>query len=476
MKTRIESILSRPDVQSWVEALGWGLLVLWFVLSAAIKIGLYRNGVAVGDIFLHANAMANSHFPGKLLYTAAYQVERGITSLLQDHFQPTSLLLIPLFHLFGTPIFLILIQALGPLFLVGALWVTGRRFGASRRLILAVALFTLYNAMFLKAVVDGPGGYRHDAQFLVYLPLFLASFLARRWLPTILFLFLYMGIKEDAAFYPIAFGVAVLLFGLPVAHDRRLTLTVVALATAYFILSVFYIPAWIHSPNIYVHSGMSKIGTGLIYEAVHGFIKSNWYNFYLYFIYVILCLPFFLAGALDVAVLSIMSRPASLYYDFSIVIFFAFGMLLVLTTLNRATGRVARIRRLLWIAFGIQLVVAVPVGLAAFHHTWRKSMEAAVTVPAADTEAAWKMVDKACTVSPADALLQRFYRLPYWVRPRAAEHARTVVMVDPELYPPQALWRDHIHGFVAANRARLRLVGRAGPVSVWLDPKAPCLP
>jgi hypothetical protein len=196
----------------------------------------------------------------------------------------------------------------------------------------------------------------------------------------------------------------------------------------------------------------------------------------LYFFYVALCLPFFLAGGLDVGVLSIMSRPATLYYNFSIVIFFAFGLLLVMMTLNQAGGRLAKFRRPLWIAFGLQLVVAVPVGLSEFHHVWRQSLEAAVTVPAADVRAAWTMVDKACTVSPADVLLQRFYRLPYWIRPQAVAKAHMVVMVDPHLYPPQGLWRDRIHGFVAANRAHLRLVGRAGPVSVWLDPQVPCLP
>lgn len=464
----------------WPRLLLWGLLALWFALIVGIKLDLYGHRVAVGDVFLHANAILNTHLPDQILFTATYQTERGITSLLQDHVEPTSLLLVPLYRIFDTPLFLILIQSLGAVGLVAGLIVVGRHFGAPRGLALAVAVLALYNPLFLKAVIDGPGGYRHDAQFLWYLPGFLACFLLRRPWAMMAFLLLFLGIKQSAAFYGIAFGLMVAARGLPFGSYRRLAAVTAVVSILYFALSVFVIPEMIGSPNTYVNYGSTFLNNGIFRNTIGGFFDEKWHNLYEYFYLSALQPPFFLAGLIDVSVYSLMQRPATLYYNFNVVTFFAFGALLSLmpgtatAPLPPVMPRWQRWQQRLRVLFMVQTGLAVPTGLWEMHHVWTSSLAASVTVPQRDAEAAWSLVDPQCGVAPADALLDRFHHLPFWLQPQWADRARYVVAIDAGALSEEARRRDSLHRFVAENRSHLKLLGRSGAVSVWLDPAVAC--
>ena len=68
------------------KALGPALLVLWLAIMLAIKVAFYQRGIVIGDLFLYANALVNTRLPDQLLYVADYQLGRGATSLVLDHF------------------------------------------------------------------------------------------------------------------------------------------------------------------------------------------------------------------------------------------------------------------------------------------------------------------------------------------------------------------------------------------------------
>ncbi len=459
-----------------IAILGWLLVASWFAVTVVSKIAFYRAGVSVNDIFLFANAFANTHFPDKLLYTATYDYWRGIHSLLWDHNVLTSLLLVPFYKLFDSPLFLIVLQALAPAGLVLGLVIVARRLGGDSLPGLAVALLTLFNPTFTNSVLDPVGGFRLDAQFLLYFPAFITCFLLRRPVATMVFLLLFLGIKENAAFYGMAFGALVTTLGIPLGSYRRLGLAVLLLSAAYFVLAVFFIPRWAGVPNLYVHWGVSHIGRGMLAGAADGFFRQKWYEFYLYFIYAIGSLPFYLATLPDVGMYSVLERSSSVYYDFTCIVMLSFGTLAALLRLHAAgeSGFAGLARRLFKVAIAAQLAIAIPWTGWQFVHDWHKSMLAAVHVPAADKEAAWNMVDLNCGVCPHDAILDRFYKLPYWLRTDLPQVARYLVTIDPASLSAVALERDPLTPFLAANRDRLRLVGRAGPLTVWLNPSVPC--
>ena len=472
------------------KALGPALLVLWLAIMLAIKVAFYQRGIVIGDLFLYANALVNTRLPDQLLYVADYQLGRGATSLVLDHFEPSSVLLIPFFRLFETPLCLVVLQALVPAVLVGAIVVLARRLTGAARLGWAVAVFTLYNPAFIDAVIDSVYGFHHDAQYLIYAPLFLVCFLLRRFALAVVFLILFLGVKEDAAFFGMAFDATLALFDLPwggtLSGFRLPGLIVATVSALYFVGTVLVLPHLIASPNIYANAGVTELHQGLakiITTVWHNFFSLKWDNLWLYFFYAFGSPAFVLAGLPDIAMFSIMTRKANLYFNFTIVTFLAFGVLLTLIRLRNAPiGTLAnRWRRPVAAAFALQLILCVPLGLWQLHDVWVKGNTGrwgppSQPVSAADTEAAWRMVDLSCSVTVSNNLLHRFYRAPYWFQSHSIGAARFVVVTDRTLLKLPARQRDWISKFFATQVDQLDLVGRSGPVTVWRNRNAPCLP
>jgi len=483
------------------NAAGPALVVLWLAIVLAIKVAFYHRGIVISDLFLYANALVNTHLPDRLLYIADYQLERGATTLVLDHFELSSVLLIPFFRLFETPLCLVVLQALVPAVLVGAIVVLARRLTGAARLGWAVAVFTLYNPMFIDAVIDSVYGFHHDAQYLIYAPLFLACFLLRRFAWAMLFLILFLGVKEDAAFFGMAFGATLALFDLPwggtLSGFRLPGLIVAAVSALYFVGTVLVLPHLIASPNIYAGAGFAELHQGpahILATTWHNFFARKWYQLWLYFFYAFGSPAFVLAGLPDIAMFSIMTQKAhlyfnftakaNLYYNFAIVTFLAFGVLLTLIRLRNApAGTPAnRWRRLVAAAFALQLILCVPFGLWQMHRIWAHRIISSQPVSAVDAEAAWRMVDLSCSVTVSNGLLHRFYRAPYWFQWYHIGAARFIVATDRSLLnmaarAARAADNDYFVSFwVAMQAGQLDLIGRSGPVTVWRDRNAPCLP
>jgi len=471
------------------NAAGPALIVLWLAIVLAIKVAFYHRGIVIEDLFLYANALVNTHLPDQLLYIADYQLERGATTLMLDHFEPSSVLLIPFFRLFETPLCLVVLQALVPAVLVGAIVVLARHLTGGTRLGWAVAVFTLYNPLFIDAAIDSVYGFHHDAQYLIYAPLFIACFLLRRFAWAMLFLILFLGVKEDAAFFGMAFGATLALFDLPwggtLSGFRLPGLIVAAVSALYFVGAVLVLPHLIASPNIYADAGFSELHQGptqILATIGHNFFARKWYNL-VYFFYAFGSPAFVLAGLPDIVMFSMMHKghldfnftaKANLYYNFTIVTFLAFGVLLTLIRLRNAQAN--HWRRLVAAAFALQLILCVPFGLWQMHQIWARRIISSQPVSAADAEAAWRMVDLSCSVTVSNGLLHRFFGAPYWFQSYHIGVARFIVATDSSLLNQPRGSQDRIPAFVAARAGQLDLIGRSGPVTVWRDRNAPCLP
>jgi len=343
---------------------------------------------------------------------------------------------------------------------------------------------------FIDAVIDSVYGFHHDAQYLIYAPLFLVCFLLRRFALAVVFLILFLGVKEDAAFFGMAFDATLALFDLPwggtLSGFRLPGLIVATVSALYFVGTVLVLPHLIASPNIYANAGVTELHQGLakiITTVWHNFFSLKWDNLWLYFFYAFGSPAFVLAGLPDIAMFSIMTRKANLYFNFTIVTFLAFGVLLTLIRLRNAPiGTLAnRWRRPVAAAFALQLILCVPLGLWQLHDVWVKGNTGrwgppSQPVSAADAEAAWRMVDLSCSVTVSNNLLHRFYRAPYWFQSHSIGAARFVVVTDRTLLKLPARQRDWISKFFATQVDQLDLVGRSGPVTVWRNRNAPCLP
>jgi uncharacterized membrane protein len=454
------------------------LIAAWLAAITAVKIYSYDVGMVTSDVFLYANALVNTRLPSHILYVADYQLRSGIKSLVFDHFEPSTLLLVPLFRIFESPICLVVFEALAPLVLVLCLVVLAVRLTGQAWPGWAVGILTLFNPSFLDAVIDGPGRFHHDSLFMIFGPLFLTCFVLRRWVWASVFLLLFLGIKEDAAFFAAAFGIAVVFFGLPSAAHRRAGLAVGAVSVAYFLLTVVIAPMLDHTPNIYAAQGLASLDhSEVVASALTNFVKFGWHKLALYF-YLALGSPIFVVAVLpDIAMYSVMRRLVDLWYVFCIVPFLAFGVLMSVHKLCAAVAAPnwQRARGVLLGAFALQLIVCVPVGSWTLIHTWRKVHVESSPVPSADIEAAWRAVDLDCSVVAANNLLGRFYRLPYYIQSYHVGSARYLVSTDRALLKPNAT-PDGVIGFVEAHRTVLDRVARFGPVTVWRNPEVPCLP
>jgi hypothetical protein len=465
-----------------IPAVGAILVALWLAIVVLMKVAFYRRGIVIGDLYLYANALVNTHLPNQILYIADYQLEHGTMTLVLDHFEPSSVLLIPFFQLFETPLCLVMLQGLVPAVLAGAIVFLAWRLAGATWLGWAVAVFTLYNPAFIDAVIDT---LHHDAQYLVYTPLFLSCFLMRRFAWATLFFILFLGIKEDAAFFGMAFGTTLALFDLPWGGPRRgfrlPGLTLAAASALYFLSTVVVLPHVIASPNIYAHAGFATLSKGLghiIRTTWHNFFALKWHNLWLYFFYAFGSPAFVLAGLPDIAMFSIMSRNANLYFDFTIVTFLTFGVLLTLMRLRSDPPGMPTKgwRRAVKLAFILQLILCVPMGLWELNHLWVKGNRWRVpSVSTADAETAWHMVDLSCTVAVLDSLLQAFYRAPFLLLPRHIGAARYVVVTDRDLLALSAAG-DWVPTFFATQASQLDLIGHSGPVTVWRNHNANCLP
>ena len=447
---------------------------LWLLAMLVLRLYLLRRHIVIADLYLWANALANTDWREKFLYVAEYADSRGAYSLLQDHFEPSSVLLTLFSFCRDIPLALVLFQSLAPLTLVICLTRTSQRLGAGPGPGLAMAVAALFNPVFIDAVADGVYGFHHDAQFLLYTPLFLMFFLLRRPGPMALFLGLFLGVKQDAAFFAIIFGAMAALFGRPAAAYRKQGAVVAAVSLAYCLLAVFVLPKWIHADNKYAEEAigtMDPTSWRFLLSVLHNFFRLKWHNLLLYNFPSFLSPEFLLPALPDMALFSILPRQSNLYYDYNMVMFLAFGGLLSL--LRPAAGW----RRWLPAAVLLQAVLFVPVGLREIVHLSSKIGATApltAELPVDALDAAWNATDLGCTVGVSHYLNRRFYRLPYWIYDIHLDDARTIVSIDPAWMTASGRQDDLVLHYVEEHAAELRQIGRFGPLILWRNPQAAC--
>jgi hypothetical protein len=452
----------------------FAVIALWLAAVLLLRLFLLRRHIVVADLYLWANALANTDWRGKFLYVAEYADARGAYSLLQDHFEPSSILLALFSFCSDIPLALTLFQSLAPVSLVLCLARTSRQLSGRAAPGLVAAVSALFNPTFIDALTDGVYGFHHDAQFLVYTPCFLMFFLLRRPGPMAVFLGLFLGVKQDAAFYALALGMAAALLGRPGEGYRRQGALVAAVSLVYCLLAVFVLPNWIHSDNKYAEEALTTLDPGswnFVTSTVRNFFRLKWHNILLANVPAFLSPELLLPVLPDMALFSILPRQSNLYYDYNMVIFLSFGGLM--TLIRPMMGW----RRWLPVLALAQAVFFVPAGLREIVHLSHKIGDTAplrAELPADALDAAWNATDLTCTVGVSHYLNGRFYRLPYWIYDIHLDDARTIVTIDPAWMTAYGRSNDLVLDYVQKHAAELEPLGHFGPLILWRNPRAAC--
>ncbi len=93
--------------------------MVFFILAQTLFIwstryNLYIKSLLTSDIAIDCNMLWNTNFTDQILYTDIFYFRYGFKTFLNEHFHLTFLLLVPIYHLFPSPLTLIVIQTLMP--------------------------------------------------------------------------------------------------------------------------------------------------------------------------------------------------------------------------------------------------------------------------------------------------------------------------------------------------------------------------
>ena len=476
MVTRWSHLLTRVDGQitahyaAYVTALAL-LTVAWFACIATMKVHLYVLGVASNDLFLYANALSNTNFSDRWLFNADFYHSHAMHSLLGDHFQPSTLLLKPLFELLGGAVFLVLFQGVVAINLVTCVHLGLRDLGA-RTASIFLPLLALINPQVNAAVLDGIYGFHHDSQYLLYGPWMLLFFLRQRYTYFYCVLPLFLGVKENAAFYGLAFGlVGALCF--ESKTERKHALITAGLAVLYFLFAMDIYPHWAGVKNRHAATGLALLQQLDVHALIDVFLHK-WLALFREFNLAVLSPPLLLAPTIDLFTLVTFGKASNRYYIFPIVTFLSMAMIPAYAKLRQLPDR-ARYWRMLWqLALLCQILVSAVTTPYELSRAYGRLVKTALKYQARDARTALAAVDPGCTVFVARALLKTFYRLPYLYIAADARDARYVVVLEKNATQPV---RSDARNFIAASDAlSFELLQHIGNLNVYRNPSAACRP
>ncbi len=213
---------------------------LFFIRYQALKTGIMH-----GDIATYLNYLWNTNFWDQFLYSDQLYLTYGYPTYLVDHFAPTLMLFVPLYHLFPSPIFLIALSSMAPAVSVFFVYKISREVLHSAWFAILIAISYLLHPITLIATYDLGHGFHHDSLIPPFLFATVYFFLRYRHTqersPLILYVcfFLLLGVKENL---PVIGSVACLLLVLFDKNSRKLGIAGFALCLVFFSVGIIWLP------------------------------------------------------------------------------------------------------------------------------------------------------------------------------------------------------------------------------------------
>ena len=441
--------------------LAWGAYMIYF------KFRLHYYGLATDDLFNYLNALHNTNFWDKWLFTARYEGLRRLPSLLFNHWQPTFLILYPVAKLAGAE-GLLVVQALAPLWAAVFLLKICEHIGLAPFERLFVIVICLFHPNLMAAIMDSMYGF-HGTTLLLYFgaPMAWAAITGRWKTAVVLFVF-FLNVRENAALYVAGAAVGALIFGNAYfGEGRRRMVIAVSLAVIVFVGGLIIAPMLagvVHEHAAHAKSVITD-PERMLYHLRR--MDSDWHNLYLWM------WPGFAAlGTLftifpESVVLILAEKKASHWY----------GMVLVFAGSIAVAYGLPRVRqfaqhkgwgRYLSIILVLHMIAIMIGGPKEVRDQTRKLVtRIGVHIPAAQLALARNTIDDRCRTAVEFQAMKGFGDLPYLQYPRQAHQSRHLVTI-PKL-------RSGMNNFVQKNRDGLNLLYEDDILKVFENPKVPCV-
>lgn len=440
--------------------LGWGSHMIF------MKLHLYYSGLATDDLFNYVNALLNTNFYDKWLFSARYELLRGLPSLLFNHWQPTLLVLWPVAKVAGAE-GLLVVQALAPLWAAVFLVKICEHLKLTAFDRLFVVVICLFHPNLMAAVMDSMYGF-HGTCLLLYFggPLAWAAITGRYRLAFVLLLF-FLNIRENAALYVLGAAVGWLVLSNPYFTNRRHLTIAAALAAATFVGGLIVAP-WLagvvhehaaHAESVLTHPQRMA-------QALRQ-MDSDWHNLFLW-LWPALAAPGTLLTIVPESVILILAdKKASHWYGMTLVfagaIAVAYGLPRVRAFADaRGWGRALMV--LMCLHMGA-IAVAGPKEVRGQTH--KLVSRIGFEIPSESLAKARAAVDTRCRITVEFQAMRGFEDLAYLQYPRQAAQSKYIVTI-PSMESNLTKW-------VNVTKDGLKLLYEDSHVAVFENPKVPCV-
>jgi hypothetical protein len=483
LRGRTRGSFNRPEkLFSYIDSpenVGAYVRIVLTVLAASatllfwLKWQSFQSGYYRSDMFLFSNALHNTDFASNWLRVEEYAMVRGFYSLLQDHFQPTTLLLVPLVKLFGGAGLMaisIVFFASPPLLVLR--WQV--QTSAPAWSVLLLPLMWISSGRVFKEFADFVYGFHNDLQYPFYASFALYFSMRRKWAFAAVAWVLFLGVKETAPLYSGTFAFLMLVRTLIRGGERgeRTFFAVLWLASMiWFVFAIMIFPRLAGTHQMYLDRGLGLLAGP---EALHIDARklSDGIQQYLYWLPAFAQPTFVVATLPDFLVLLIYGRSPVFWYGLVINTFLLFGAVGAAPSLSTAAQGRPIVRQ----ALATYVLVMLAMCFVQAAGSTRRALSAGESLFAAspaDIMRAVEQVDPACRVAISDNALRFVDHLPYLLainHSETANRARFIIEVAPTPLAQQ-MQRGRPPSDSSAER---QLLFEAHGVRVYENPAAEC--
>lgn len=442
------------------------LFVGWGGYMIAMKFRLLHYGLATDDLFNYVNALYNTNFQDKWLFSARYELLRGLPSLLFNHWQPTLLVLWPVVQLAGAE-GLLVVQALAPLWAAVFLLKITERLGLSAFERLFVIVACLFHPNLMAAVMDSLYGF-HGTCLLLYFgaPLAWAA-IHGRWRLAFVLLIFFLNIRENAALYVAGAGLGWLVFSNSYFASRRGLAAAALIAGAVFVGGLIVAP-WL-AGVVHEHASHARdvLTTPSRIVLALTNMDSDWHNLFLWLWPGMAAPGALLAIVPESIILVLAQKKASHWYGMTLVFAGALAVAHGLPKVRAYADRKGLAKPLMVLLTLHMVAIAVAGPKEVWGQTRKLVTRIGYHVPAETRIKARAAVDTRCRVSVELQAMYGFGDIPYLQYPRQAAQSRYIVTI-PSLPSNLTKWVD-------AAKGDLKLVYEDTHLAVFENPKVPCV-
>lgn len=439
---------------------GWGGYMIF------IKLHLYYSGLATDDLFNYVNALLNTNFRDQWLFSARYELLRGLPSLLFNHWQPTLLVLWPVAKVAGGE-GLLVVQALAPLWAAVFLLKICEHLKLAAFDRLFVVVICLFHPNLMAAVMDSMYGF-HGTCLLLYFgaPLAWAAITGRDRLAFVLLLF-FLNIRENAALYVLGAAAGWLLLSNPYFADRRRLAIAATLAAATFVGGLIVAP-WL-AGVVHEHAAHAESVLTHPQRMVHALrhMDSDWHNLFLW-LWPGLAAPGTLLTIIpESVVLMLAEKKASHWYGMTLVFAGAVAVAYGLPRI-RAFADARGWGRALMVLMCLHMGAIAVAGPKEVRGQTRKLVSRiGYEIPPDSLARARAALDTRCRISVEFQAMRGFEDLAYLQYPRQAALSRYIISI-PKMASGLTRW-------VNSARGELTVVFEDPYLTVFENPKVPCV-